>query len=292
MGWFFGGLCIVLWALIPVVAKLGQSDLDSHQFLFFSSLISFLCLLGLGLKTGSIKSLRSYRMVDGLSAIGLGLMGTYLYYLFLYQGYAVGNGVEVLIVQYTWPIMISLLAPKLLGESFTIAKTLGLVLGFSAIVLMVSKGQWGAIDLDEPVALIWVAVGSLCFALFSVLSKRVTLEPISLITVYFGVATVASGLGMLFYSEFRWPSASSALPLILNGVLVNGFSYWFWLEALRRVNASLLAPFIFVTPLLSAAYLWLGFAEPFLDVYWLALALIVVSGLVSSLPFGARPKAA
>ena len=37
-------ICMALWALIPVVAKMGQTTLDNHQFLFWSSLISFVVL--------------------------------------------------------------------------------------------------------------------------------------------------------------------------------------------------------------------------------------------------------
>lgn len=37
-------ICIILWAMIPPTAKYAQSILDNHQFLFWSSLISFICL--------------------------------------------------------------------------------------------------------------------------------------------------------------------------------------------------------------------------------------------------------
>ena len=41
--------CVFLWALIPVVSKLGQNGLDNHQFLFWSSLSSLMFFLGIGL---------------------------------------------------------------------------------------------------------------------------------------------------------------------------------------------------------------------------------------------------
>ena len=43
-GTMFVLICVALWGLIPVVARMGQSSLDNHQFLFWSSLISFIVL--------------------------------------------------------------------------------------------------------------------------------------------------------------------------------------------------------------------------------------------------------
>lgn len=37
-------LSIFLWAFIPVISKLAQNTLDNFQFLFYSSLISFITI--------------------------------------------------------------------------------------------------------------------------------------------------------------------------------------------------------------------------------------------------------
>ena len=83
-------ICIALWALIPVVSTLGQEHLDSHQFLFWSSLFSLLMVFLLCCKTNSVQKLRDYRLKDWGGAILLGFLGTYLYFLLLYKGYANG----------------------------------------------------------------------------------------------------------------------------------------------------------------------------------------------------------
>ena len=99
-------ICVALWALIPVVVKMGQTTLDNHQFLFWSSLVSFLVLGAAVIVTGNLNKFSEYSFRDlGYLAI-LGLLGTYIYYLFLYLGYSKTVGMEVLVIQYTWPILI------------------------------------------------------------------------------------------------------------------------------------------------------------------------------------------
>ena len=109
-------ICVALWALIPVVSKLGQANLDNHQFLFWSSVISFLAFLVATVVVKQSKMFLSYKGHDWFNAISLGFLGTYLYYILLYFGYANAQGLEVLVLQYSWPIFIVLLSIFILKE--------------------------------------------------------------------------------------------------------------------------------------------------------------------------------
>ncbi len=282
-GTVYALICVALWALIPVVAKLGQTTLDNHQFLFWSSLVSFVVLSATTILSGNIKHFKRYSIKDFLYLTVLGLLGTYVYYLFLYLGYSQATGLEVLVVQYTWPIVIVVLSVFLLKEPLSVQKVVAIALGFAGVVTVLTKGNYTNINISNGSVIALVAAGAFCFALFSVLSKSVRQEPLGVTSLYFLSAGTASFFSMLYFSEFALPSTAEIAPILLNGVLVNGFSYVLWLAALRRAEASYLAPFIFLTPILSALYLVLFFNEPVLLVYGVGLALVVASGLVNSL---------
>lgn len=275
-------LCVVLWALIPVVARVGQASLNNHQFLFWSSLISFLALLASVIFMGNLGVFKKNTLKDWLCLSVLGFLGTYLYYLFLYLGYSKASGMEVLVIQYTWPLLIVIFSIAILKERLTLGKSMAVLLGFFGVALVLTKGEFKNIDISNGRVLILVGAGAACFALFSVLSKKVKKEPLGVVTIYFLVATLASFVSMLAYSEFALPSKSDMMPILLNGILVNGFSYVFWFLALKATEASYLAPFTFIAPVLSAFYLILFFDEPFLAVYGVGLFLVVAGGFVNS----------
>ena len=277
-------VCIVLWALIPVVAKLGQARLDNHQFLFWSSLVSLFVITFSVIVSGNISAYLQYSMRDWIYLLGLGLLGTYIYYLFLYLGYAQAKGMEVLVVQYTWPILIVVLSVFILKERITLRKILSVALGFLGVIVVLTKGQVQTMHIDNASLIALVAAGAACFALFSVLSKNVQQEPLGVVAVYFLAATIASGISMLFFSEFALPSSREIVPVLCNGILVNGFSYVFWLLALKSTEASYIAPYTFITPVLSALYLILFFDEPFVLAYGFGLVLVVAGGLINSMP--------
>ncbi len=282
-GTLFVLICVSFWALIPVVAKLGQTTLDNHQFLFWSSVVSFSVLAGASAVAGSLGEMKKYNFKDWLSISSLGLLGTYIYYLFLYLGYSQATGMEVLVFQYTWPILIVFFSIIILKERLNYRKVTALVLGFAGVITVLTKGEFDNINVSNPKVIALVAAGASCFALFSVLSKNIKKDPFTVVAIYFFSACLASFSSMLYFSKFSLPSTDELFPVLLNGVLVNGFSYVFWLVALKSTEASYLAPFTFITPVLSAIYLVVFFDETFLLVYGIGLICIVAGGLVNSL---------
>jgi len=275
-------ICISLWALIPVVSKIGQTNLDNHQFLFWSSLVSFIVLGTCTLFTGRITELKKYSKSDWIIIPILGLLGTYIYYLFLYLGYSKANGIEVLVIQYTWPILIVLFSFIILKEKLNWQKILGTLLGFLGVLLVITKGDINNIQISNPFVIVLVGAGASCFALFSVLSKKIENEPLGVTTIYFLTATISSLFSMIFFSEFSLPTISEIIPILVNGLLVNGFSYLLWLIALKLTEASYLAPFVFITPILSAIYLVVFFNEPIVVSYIFGLLGVISGGLINN----------
>lgn len=275
-------ICILLWALIPVVAKLGQTSLDNYQLLFWSSLFSFLGFLILIIFSNQVEYFKQIKIKKWGYALVLGFLGSFLYYLLLYYGYSQINGVEVLIIQYSWPIFIVLLSRLILKENLNFKKLITLVLGFSAIFLIITKGNLGNLEFTNIFVDIIVLIAAFVFALFSVLSKKIKIKSISLITIYFLSATIFSFISMLLFSEIKLPDYNSWFFIILNGLLVNGYSYIFWIKALKLSKASYVAPFIFLTPIISTIYLMLFFDEPFIFIYVISLILIIIAGLFNN----------
>ncbi len=274
-------ICVSLWALIPVVSKTGQAKLDNHQFLFWSSLISFIALLTTTFINKKNKTFLTYKRKEWTSAIAFGFLGTYLYFILLYFGYANAQGLEVLVLQYSWPIFIVILSIPLLKEKLTLRRLLSIIAGFFGVIIVLTKGNFSQLHLGNINVYIIVLLGAFSFALFSVLSKKVNLEPYTLNTVYFFTATVISFISMIILSKFTLPQFNDMLPILINGLLVNGFSYIFWIKALKKAEASFIAPFVFIAPVLAALYLIIFFDEPVLPVYGIGLLSVILAGLLN-----------
>lgn len=282
VGFVYIGLCIILWSLIPVFAKLSQSGLDHHQYLFYSSLVSFLSLFLVSIYEKNIKEIFTYSKGILLVLFALGFLD-FLFYLLLYYGYSKTNSLEVLVIQYTWPIFIVLLSLVILKESLTIKKLLSVIFGFIGVVLVLTKGEFSSLEFSNIDVLFVVLLAPFAFGLFSVLSKVVKVNATNAVMIYFFSAVIYSIITTASFSSFIVPSVQDWISILVNGVFINGISYLFWIKGLKIFDASKVAPYIFISPVLAAFFLILFFNEEVLTVYFIGLGFVLVSGLINSL---------
>jgi len=282
LGIIYIALCIILWSLIPTVAKFAQSGLDHHQYLFYSSIVSFLSIFIISIFQGKLKEILSYSKKVMLVLFVLGFLD-FLYYLLLYFGYKHANGLEVLVIQYMWPIFIVFLSLVILKENFTIKKLFSIILGFIGVSLVITKGDFASLDFSQVDILLVVMIGAIAFALFSVYSKIIKVDATNAVMIYFFSAILYSIITVSSYSTFIIPSAKDWISILINGAFINGISYLFWIKGLQIFDASKVAPYLFITPILAAFFLILFFDEPILTIYFVGLFFVILSGLINSI---------
>lgn len=282
LGVLYIALCIILWSLIPTVAKFAQSGLDHHQYLFYSSIISFLSIFIVSLYQGNLKKIFSYSKKMIIVLFALGFLD-FLYYLLLYFGYKHANGLEVLVIQYMWPIFIVFLSLIILKEEFNKKKLLSVGLGFLGVSLVITKGDYTSLDFTQIDVFLIVMLGTIAFALFSVLSKVIKVDATNAVMIYFFSAILYSIITVSINSSFIMPSSKDWISILINGVFINGVSYLFWIKGLQIFDASKVAPYLFITPILAAFFLILFFDEPILTIYFVGLFFVIVSGLINSI---------
>jgi len=156
------------------------------------------------------------------------------------------------------PIIIALGARLFLGEKITWRRIAGIVLGFSGIFLIISKGEFSASVFrfastfgDFLVlcsALTWAAftIGGRSFlSRFSPLAAIVPIMLVGcLITLFF------SGLT----GEWRFVSPlslSAWMGILFLGVFCSGLAYFFWYSALERKDSSLIGMYLYLEPFVT-----------------------------------------
>lgn len=107
------------------------------------------------------------------------------------------------------------------------------------VFFVLTKGRLTDIYLDNFFVGSIVLLATFVFGLFLVLSKKVKIDSLSLVTIYFLTATVISFISMILLLEFKLPIRETFLPILINGIFVNRISYIFWIGALRIGKASL-----------------------------------------------------
>ncbi len=280
-GLLYAMTCVLLWSFIPVVSRFGQSELDNFQFLFWSNLLSLVVVGIFWLNQKRVQSLIPFTIKQLVYVLFLGFLGCTFYYLCLYYGYANGIGLEVLVIQYCWPLIIVFLSAFLLKERLSILSYCAIAAGFLGILLVLTKGNITKLEFSNLKVTLIVLLGAFSFALFSVLSKKFKGEPFAVTTFLFIGGVLTAIIALFIFSKFAWPTQAELIPVIINGALINGISYIFWLKALEKIKASTAATLVFLAPVLSSLWIVLFFKEPFYSAYAIGLTLVIFSGLIA-----------
>lgn len=280
-GLLYAITCILLWSFIPVVSRFGQVNLDNFQFLFWSNSLSLLVVGLFWFFQKNSNPPQSLLPKQFLYVLFLGFLGCTFYYLCLYFGYANGNGLEVLVIQYCWPLIMIVLSAILLKERLSLLSYGAVIAGFCGILLVLTKGNISELKFSNLTVALIVLLGAFSFALFSVLSKKFKGEPYTITTLLFLGGLITSTISLFIFSKFAWPTQDELIPVIINGAFINGISYIFWLKALEKIKASTAATLVFLAPVLSSIWIVLFFKEPFYISYAIGLSLVIVAGLIT-----------
>ncbi|MEX6367550.1 DMT family transporter [Providencia huaxiensis] len=272
--------CVLIWSFIPIVSRLGQAGMDSFQFLFWSNLISAISVVIVAL--GSDYKVSKLFILPRNTIKKVFILGFLdcLFYLLLYYGYSIENGIAVLVIQYSWPLIIILLSVVLLKEKLAGRQIVGIIIGFIAVIITFTKGQITQLHVENPTALLLVFSGAFCFALMSVFSRQYSIDPYISTVWLFIFSTLTSLVLLLLFSEVQLPSKAAFWPTLINGILINGVSYILWFKAMNTGHSAKIASVVFLSPVLSVLWLVLILSDPFEIAYIIGVLLVLISGVL------------
>ncbi len=290
--YLFAVVPIVLWASTPLLVTELTAELPILQVNWLVTGFSIASLSMTLTVLGRWQRLRDYSKKDMRTMLVLGATGlfpyTTLYYLaFALAPAAAGNSN---IINYLWPIWIVILAIPTLKERLGWRKILGIVLSFAGVYLILTGGQWIRFSLEHLPAYLSAAAGAFFWGMFSIQNKRHQFEALTAMFVYNVAAILFFALVALLASPLVWPTTRSWLLLFLLGGIVNGFSYLFWILALRAGDTAKIANLVYITPFLSLVYLAVFQKRPITAVQLSALLLVVSGPVIQEIRLRKKPR--
>ena len=276
-------ICVVSWAFIPVASKEILKDMNNYAMLLFSNAISTVVLFFYLLLSRKVNLLKKYSLKDYLTLSFLGFLGSYLFYIVLYKAFSLSLAQEVFIINYTWPILIVVLSAPILKEQLTLTKLISITISFFGVIIILTRGNLSHINFTSAKGDLLALLASFCFALFSVLGKRVQYDQIISVFIYFLSATVFSLL-TLNYAQIKSITANSLFWLFINGVFINGISYIFWFKALKSTKAVVVSNIAYLTPALSLLFISAILREK-IETYSIFGLMFILAGISMQLKF-------
>jgi drug/metabolite transporter (DMT)-like permease len=273
---------VLLWSTIAVAFKKALQYLDPLQVVFLSSLVSFLFFMVLNLMKGGIRQVLYESTVrEKWRSAWLGALNPFLYYIILMNAYDKISAQEAMTLNYIWPLMLAILSVPLLRQKLGIPAFLAMLISFSGLILIATKGNLSNLDFSNLQGDFLAAGSSVIWALYWIFNLKDQREILQKLQWNFFFGTLYSLVVVLLFSKTNQIPLYGWLSGLYLGLFEMGVTFLLWLTALKLTRKTyLISQLIFIAPFLSLIWIRIFLLEKVLPVTLAGLVLIVTGIII------------
>ena len=255
---------VVLWGLSFVATKAALREVSPITLIFTRfALGTTVLFLILALRRESLAPPRDAWPMLAL----MGFVGIFLHQVIQVHGLTLTTAIRTGWLIGLTPIWSAVLAALFLGERFGPRKLFGLALGTVGALLVITRGELSARVLALPSTRgdLMVLASTVTWAIYTILGPK-TLKRLGSGRATAGAMLAGWAMMIPFFvntagwQEYRSLSSTAVTAIVFLGVGCSGLGYLLWYAALERIEASQVAAFLYLEPLvtLAAAVAFLG----------------------------------
>ena len=282
--YLFGLTTVLFWSTSATAFKLTLAHLSPMQLVFWASLFSCLLLIGVLGAQGRLSELITQSRAVYARSFWFGLLNPALYYFVLFYAYQLLPAQEAQSINYSWAIVMSLLAVPLLGHKLSRQDIIAAVLCYSGVLIIATRGDVFGLQFENSHGVALALLSTLIWSLYWIFNQKDDREPVLGLCLNFIFALPLLLAYLIFMQGFNFPTWQGLLGSAYIGVFEMGLAFVFWLIAMKNTRkVSSIANLIFISPLLSLVFISKILGEEILPSTMLALLLILVGLLVQQL---------
>lgn len=268
-------LSVLLWSTQATAFKLTLRYTNQFGLLGLSSLTSLIVYL-IWLTTTNKFTDQVKNFKGNTKSLILGFLNPFLYYIVLFTAYSLLKAQEALVLNYLWPIVLTILSSVLLKRPLTLVKLIALFLSFSGAFITITQGNIKNLSFKNPLGVTLALLSTVIWALYWLLNmtdKRET-ETKLFYNFLFG------NLYLLIFTLILRPVKISSPIALLGGIYVGlfemGITFLLWLKALSTIkDTARVSNLIYFAPFLSLLFISLVLKEKIYTSTIVGLVLII-----------------
>lgn len=276
--------CVLMWSTVASAFKLTLSLITPLQMLWLAVATSTGILTIAAAFQGKLSLAGQYLKESPGYFMLLAALNPTAYYLILFAAYDLLPAQQAQALNYTWAVMLSILAVPFLGQRFTWLNGISVLIAYSGVLVIATQGDLLALEFKNPLGVALGAGSSIFFASYWILNTRKPRDAVASLLLCFGLSLPILSLLML------WQGGFTAMPLaaigggIYIGTFEMGFAFLLWMNALRlSSNTAQLSNLVYLSPPLSLILLAVIVGETVMISTVFGLVLIIGGVLIGQL---------
>jgi drug/metabolite transporter (DMT)-like permease len=274
------------WAIGHPLGRIIVQRVHPFQLGAVTLCSGFIGLMLYLLISGKVKGYADLTFRDAAVSLGLGVFGFFFYQILTFSALArIPASINAVLVS-TNVIFIALLAALILKERIVPGRIGGIILALIGVVLVTFNAGFGGLRLrggGETMNLIGCALSllaALSFTIYSVVGKRILSRNDPLIIASLALLSGAVLLSIFAgvtkgYTEVIAAGTPIFLLMVFLGLTMIGIAYPLWFTCLKRLPASHVSIYIYLTPVFAVILSLIILKERFFWLFWLGAACIL-----------------
>lgn len=261
--YIYAGLAVLLWSTVATSMKIALQSYSFLQLLFWSSATALLTLSILMLVTKKFGNLAKLPSKAFLRSAFYGAINPFLYYIVLFKAYELLPAQEAQALNYTWPIMLSLLAVPLLKQKIGLKNLVAIGISFIGVLIIATGGNLINLSFTNGQGVLFGLASAVIWALFWIFNIKDERDELSKLFLNFFFGFIYILIALLLTSEIVFVDLKSFGGAVYVGLFEMGITFVIWSIALRKsITAAKVSNLVYLVPFLSLVVIYFVLEEP------------------------------
>ena len=272
--YLFALTAVAIWSTVATAFKIALGYLDPYTLLFIATCASSLSLLVVVSLNGGISRVRKLPPLRLLKYCILGALNPVLYYIVLFNAYDLLKAQEAQPLNYTWPVIMSLLSIVFLKERLKALNIAALLLGLAGVIVISTRGMLFNDSPDATGVVLALSSGVIWSVYWIAMLKEKGDKDVMMLVSFATSIPVLAVIALIAGG----PVITGIIPIgaaIYIGIFEMGITFFLWMMALTLSgNTTRVTSLIYLGPFLSLVFINLILGERILLTTIAGLALI------------------
>jgi drug/metabolite transporter (DMT)-like permease len=249
--------------------------MDPATMVVLASIFSTIVLLLVVVATGRLPKLMRMKRGRKIRTMLPGALNPFIYYLLLFYTYDILKAQEAQALNYTWPIILTVLSILVLGQKIKGMSIAAILISFVGVLVITTKGGFFTSGTVAPLGIFLGLANAAVWSSYWVMNLRDDEDGILKLFLNFLFGTILVSLFVLIFFGLEIEGMRGILGAAYIGVFEMGLTFviWFWALKLSK-DTSKISNLIYLSPFISLFLIALLVGERILITTVIGLVLI------------------
>lgn len=280
LAYVYGMAAVFLWSTVATAFKIALSYYTPLQLVFVAVLTSIIALAGILAWQKKLSLLKQQFLRRPAFYLVTGLINPFLYYVVLFKAYSLLPAQQALSLNYTWAVLLPLLAAPLLKQHLRKSDITAALIAYTGVFIIATGGDISGFSFDSPLGIGLALTSTLLWCLYWIVNTKDQGDPVVSLLLSFLIGLPFIAVTLVLTDTLPSFSLKAIFAGVYVGLFEMGITFVLWLMALKTATRTAnISTMVFLSPVMSIGFIAWILQETIAMATYLGLAFIL-SGMM------------